>query len=338
MQRTVWFQCAALMLFISDFAIANDSIARVGAGGITLLKTENIRMVQEELEISTESIRVRYRFKNESEKDIQATIAFPMPTFGWNPGESMLDANIKPLRPFTTKVDGRSVDVTIAKKAVIGGNDVTNTLRGIGLADEQIFETFSHCPDDGMNSKFELCGLSKDQEDALKKLGEWKVSEIALWGHTFQAKKEVEVTHEYAPFVGASYTYPFQGKSGYVSDVLVKGASAEACVDDGTRKAIQKRVKSFVVAGANAVWVSLDEVEYILGTGRNWKGPIGAFKLRIIKDSPNQVVSLCFPGKPKWLDEKTFEFSQVNYVPQDKLVIYFYTIGSDLDRITFGSK
>ena len=33
--------------------------------------------------------------------------------------------------------------------------------------------------------------------------------------------------------------------------------------------------------------VMLDEVEYILGTGRNWKGPISDFTLDIVKVTPD---------------------------------------------------
>ena len=327
MKRTVWFVLGSLIMPISNCAIANDSIARIGTGGITFLKTEDVRMAQEVLEISTEAIRVKYRFQNESDKDIQATVAFPMPAYGWNSGESADETNVKPLRPFTTKVNGHSVVTTIAKKAVINEQDVTSVFRKIGLTDKQIFETFSHCPGED-DKRFELCGLTQKQEAALEKLGDWKVSETVLWEQVFPANAEVEVLHEYAPFVGGSYTVPFQKRFGYVSGVLVKGERAEACVDDGTRNAIERKVKLLAEGGADQVWVSLAEVEYILGTGRNWKGPIGDFKLRIIKDSPDQVISLCFPGKPQRVSNTVFEFARTNYDPQDKLIVYFYSIGA----------
>lgn len=315
MKRATWIVFWWLALLISDCALANDSIARVGAGGITFLKSEDIRMVQEVLEISTKTIRVKYHFQNESEKDIKATIAFPMPPYRWNSGESADETNVKPLRPFVTTVNGHSAASTVSRRAMNKGRDVTDTLRKIGLNDRQIFETFAHCPDDGEGKKFELCGLSKSQEAALEKLGGWDVSETALWELVFPAKKEIEVLHEYAPLVGES-------------DGSVKIENSEACVDDGTRKAIEKRVKSLSVHSANQVWVWLKEVEYILGTGRNWKGPITDFKLRIEKESPDQFISLCFPGKPKRIGDTVFEFSQTNYVPQDKLIVYFYSVGA----------
>lgn len=72
--------------------------------------------------------------------------------------------------------------------------------------------------------------------------------------------------------------------------------------------------------------VMLNDVEYVLGTGRNWKGPIADFTLRIEKDSPEQFVSLCFPGRAKRVSPTVLEFSHTDFVPQDKLVVYFYTV------------
>lgn len=326
MKRIAWIIWGWMALLISVSANANDSIARVGAGGITFLKSEDIRMAQEVLEISTKSIRVKYRFQNDSDKDIQATVAFPMPPYRWNAGESASDINIKPFRPFATQVNGHSVATKIAKRAMIKGEDVTSLLYKIGLTDQQIFETFAHCPDDGSEKKFELCGISKNQETLIKKLGDWDVSETALWEQVFPANKKINVLHEYTPLVGESYGIPYQKGFGNVSDILVKPENSEACVDDGVQSAIQRRVKSLADYGAKEVWVWLKEVEYILGTGRNWKGPIADFKLRIKKDSPDQFISLCFPGKPRRIGETVFEFSQKNFIPQDKLIIYFYNV------------
>ena len=63
-------------------AFANDSPAtRLGAGGLTFTKSEDIRMLEEVIEISTKLIRVKFRFLNESDKDIHTMVAFPGPSF-----------------------------------------------------------------------------------------------------------------------------------------------------------------------------------------------------------------------------------------------------------------
>jgi hypothetical protein len=313
-------------------APANDSTARVGAGGITFLKNDNIRMVEEVLEISTKTIRVRYRFLNESDQDIRTTVAFPMPPYGWNPDVSASDRNIRPLKSFKVRVDGHSVPTKISQKALIGEVDVTDQLRKIGLTESQIFETFGGCTLDGGIIK---CGLTKTQEAKVAQLGGknvhpgWKVAETAYWEQVFPSRKEIEVIHEYPPFVGYIYDLPCQKGFGCELERIPipwNKDSSEACLDEGTRQAIDKRIKSYVEKGATTVMVYLNDVEYILGTGRNWKGPIGNFKLRIEKGSPDELISLCLPGKPERIGPSTIEFSHSNFIPQDKLVIYFYSV------------
>lgn len=333
MKQIVSIVIGYLILLISAFANANDSIARVGAGGISLLKSEDIRMVREVLEISTKAIKVNYLFKNETNKDIQTVVAFPLPPYRWNSGESMTESNVRPLRSFTTQVGGKKVATTIARKAMAKNKDVTSQLREIGLSDSQIFETFAHCLDDGSENKFELCNVSSAQLGLLEQLGDWEIHETAFREQLFPANAEIDVLHEYAPLVGASYDIPYQKGFGYVSDMLVKSESSEACVDDRTRSAIQKRVNSLVEHGARNVWVTLKEVEYILGTGRNWKGAITNFTLILKKDSPEQFISLCFPGKPKRVGHSILKFTQENFIPQDKLIVYFYDVIADPEAI-----
>jgi hypothetical protein len=325
MKKCVWIIVGWFIFLLPTCVIANDTIARIETGGITFVKSEDIQMAQEILEISTKSIRVQYVFQNESSKDIRATVAFPMPSYRWTSGEHADETNVKPLRPFSTKVNGNAVPNTIIKKATIKGVDVTSQLHKIGLNDKQIFETFSHCPDDDDDKKFELCGLSSKQKLSIEKLGEWEVSETAFWEQVFSGNKRIDVLHEYAPLVGQSGSSPYQKGFGYINDT-VAGTILEACVDENFNRAIQKRIKSLVDHGAHNVSVSRQEVEYILGTGRNWKGPIADFTLRIRKESPDQLISLCFPGKPKHISDTVIEFSHKNFIPQDKLIIYFYGI------------
>ncbi|WP_083941048.1 DUF4424 family protein [Pseudoduganella violaceinigra] len=56
------------------------------------------------------------------------------------------------------------------------------------------------------------------------------------------------------------------------------------------------------------------------------KGGIGEFTLDIVKDTPQQIVSLCFPGKRERIDPLTLRFRMHDYVPQDRLVLNFYTL------------
>lgn len=329
---------ACLAFIFSDTAFANDSTARVGAGSIVLLKNEQIRMVQEVLEISPKAIRVSYKFVNDAATDIRTTVAFPMPEYGWNPGESAFDANVGPLRSFKLFVDGSPVPTQLDRRAMFAGRDITKSLQKIGLDKTQILDTFGGCRTE--TGAIECDMTEQQQTQIAKMLGDghfstdWKVAETAYWEQTFPASKVLSIRHEYTPFTGMIYTYPHH-KSDYSDDIpspaILNDQSPphdEACLDEGTRHALNSKIRSLIDAGTKIVWVELRDVEYILGTGRNWKGPIGDFKLRIEKTSPDQLVSLCFPGKPKRLSPLVFEFSHSNFVPQDRLVVHFYTVSS----------
>jgi hypothetical protein len=74
----------------------------------------------------------------------------------------------------------------------------------------------------------------------------------------------------------------------------------------------------------------LNRVEYILGTDHNWKCPIGEFKLRLKKETPEEIVSVCFPGQPEKPSPTIYEFTEKNFVPGDRLVVYFYHVDKEL--------
>ena len=322
---------------------ANDSMARVGAGGIKLIKGEHIRMLEEVLEVSTKTVSVKYRFRNESDREVKTTVAFPMPSYRWTDGQTMWDDNQKPVSTFVALVNGRQVPTKTITKALVGGVDVTEELHKAGLSDIAI-QTFAGCREvmNGEGTVKTASDLTHRQKRVVKHLnrGEescppWTVSTSLVWKQTFPAHKEVVVEHRYAPFVGSMYTAPYQkGYEYHVRDLHPMAEAAagkdEACLDTDTKRTIEERVEALAGRGEKMAYVTLHDVEYVLGTGRNWKGTIGKFTLRIRKGSPDQIVSLCFPGKPRKADAELIEFAQENFVPQDKLVVYFYDVVPDV--------
>ena len=319
-------------------AFANDTTARVAAGGIEPLKSADVRMLQETLTISRKLVTVRYRFLNESDRDVHATIAFPMPAYGWWSGESEIDSHSVPMDSFEVKVDGAVVPTRSVRRALVRGRDVTRELRALGLSDEQLFVNFGRASSAYRGSADLRPGLEKRVRKVIggTTMDRWQVEETRLWEQTFPAHREIVVEHRYAPFVGRIYDAPYQKghavdeSSPELAPSSLAGAAehspAEACVDDELRVAMQRKAARLAAGGAASVWRNLEDVEYILGTGRNWKGPIADFTLRIEKDKPGDIVSLCFPGQPKRVSPTVLEFHQVDLVPQDRLVVYFYSI------------
>lgn len=317
---------------------ANDSTAALGAGGIELTKSEHIRILEEVLEISPNNIRVKYRFLNESDHDICTKVAFPLPLY-----DGIANANVSIGNPdnifasFKISVDNKPVATQRERKALLEGKDVTDKLRKLGLSDQEIFFDVSE------DKKADLWEKLKQ---FLPTIGQWwDISSIISWDMTFPSGKELVVEHEYVPATGAGYA-PWTDRQNFfgekpvdrfkylekITDLLSGKDDNEDCLDERTKHAIENRVKLAVLNGAGLVSVNYSKVEYILGSGRNWKGSIGEFKLRLIKEKPEQFVSVCFPGEPVKTSPTTYEFDQKNFVPQDKLVVFFYSVDSDFRK------
>ncbi len=318
---------AAAILVQTSLGFSNDSIARFGAGGIEFTKNEDIRCLEEVLEISTKKIRVKYRFLNESDKDIHTRVAFPLPKY--DPLRGHYSSEDEPrliMASFNVLVNGWPVAKQNICKAFVADRDVTHTLRKSGLSDKDIFFGFRYDQD---NSP-----LSKKFVQLRKEIGDWKTEETAFWQQIFPSKRETVVEHEYVPVVGGGFapnwkTYEEEGNVDefWKSFTGMRDDKDEACLDEITKRAMEKRFRTMYSTSAESVWVWHRNVEYILGTGRNWKGPIGEFRLRLVKEKPEEFVSVCFPGKPEKISPTVYEFVQKDYVPQDKLVVYFYTVG-----------
>jgi hypothetical protein len=325
----------ASILMQSAGACANDTIARIGAGGITFEKTDDIRMLEEALEISTKEIKVKYKFLNEADRDIHAMVAFAAPAYAADSESYNFDNAMRRLvDTFKVLVDGQPVSPEVNRKAVVRERDVTAQLRELGLSDKQIFDSCH-----GTHYWQTYCDLSKKQKAKLeglkvdnKPLREWKVATTLFWRQTFLAGKAIVVEHTYVPVVGGMYGFPYS--DGVVDFSQIWTAPGDeinkACLDERTKQAIQNRIKAVAAKNPEYLTVTLNHVEYILSTGRNWKGPIGEFKLRLKKETPEEVVSVCFPGQPKKLGPTLYEFTEKSFVPDDRLIVYFYNVDRDV--------
>jgi hypothetical protein len=273
-----WLIFAITILIQGASAFANDTLIRMGAGGITFVKSEDIRMLEEYLYISQKKVKVKYRFLNESDKDIHTSVAFPMPSSEGRSGDT-LEWAIKRLKTsFSVLVDGSPQSTTAYH------------------------------------------------------------DDTVVWQQTFPAGKETVVEHSYVPIPGGDIElWSDMRNEGLASRMMVgalryavgvipsRGTGSDACLDKSVKRIIENRVTS-LSAESDHVYVVERDVEYALGTGRNWKGPIGKFTLLVEKENPEDFISLCFPGKGTKISPTTLEFVQNDFVPPDKLVVYFYRV------------
>ncbi len=92
---------------------------------------------------------------------------------------------------------------------------------------------------------------------------------------------------------------------------------ARYCIDDGTSRAIAKRL------GPDGYGIAYN-LAYVLRTANSWAGPIGQFRLTLDKGAAQNVISLCASGVTK-TGPTTFVIEKQNYTPDRDLEILIVT-------------
>jgi hypothetical protein len=311
-----------LLVSIFSPAAANDSTASLGAGGLTITQSADIRMASEDLFVSREAIRVRYAFVNESGAPITTRVAFPLPEadmeilsdsdVGWptDEADNVVD--------FRVMVDGRAVKPALERKAYLKGVDVTDVLLRLGAPisprAHDVAAAVSRLP---KASKDELArrGLVSLSGDWVQPL--WTVKNTYHWQQTFPADRPLEVEHTYKPIVGGSmipaYAF-FENPAAFRDGEWFKSV----CVDQPTYNAISSKLKALQKKKGQGAVMLGRTVEYVLTTGRNWKGPIGTFKLTLDKGRADNVISFCMDGVRK-TGPTTFVVERANFEPEKDL-------------------
>ena len=304
---------------VSAPAQANDSEAELGIGGLVLKQSPNIEMKSEDLYLSRDEVRVRYRFYNNSKSDVRTIVAFPMPKIP-APGEDddlevpyVFDAEER--LNFRTSVNGVEVKTQIERMAIANGIDRTDALRrfGVSLDPMQGEDSLKLLPRQTLNELINL-GLinrsetySEGQSSYASFSPNWTLKVSYFWEQIFPAQSELIIDHRYRPVVGGSV--PFKGTREILRDSPEQ--RRKYCIEDGFLKAI-RRDKSY-----SERWLS-----YILTTGANWSGRIGKFRMVVDKGAPDNLVSFCASGVRK-IGPTQLEVKAKNFVPKKDMEILF---------------
>lgn len=284
---------------------ANDSAAAIGAGGIELVQQGDVAMLSEDLYVSVPKIRVRYEFRNEGAAPVKTLVAFPLPELNL---EEMLESEIgwpsndqNDPTGFKVRVDGIPVTPKLERKAVYKGRDVTADLKAAGVPLVYPFGDFWD----------RVKRVKKADIDRLIKLGvveffeetreirpKWTLKNTYYWEQVFPPGKIVNVEHEYAPVTGGSFWGDGMPKT--EAEARANEYLRDFCLDQQTLNGIEAKLAALKAGAPESLgMLSYVDVRYILKTGRNWKGPIGRFKLSVDKGSPSNLVSFCATGVSK---------------------------------------
>ncbi|HUO88117.1 MAG TPA: DUF4424 family protein [Rhizomicrobium sp.] len=321
--RTLLFAsaaCAALAL--SSTALADDSSAMLGAGGIVLTRSADIRMATEDLYISPKAVRVRYTFTNDSGKDIDTIVAFPLPDVdNWEYAESPIgttSGSTPNFVGFKLTVDGKPVTATAEERAVYKGKDVTAQVLAAGAPLNVVI---------GGYDKLEK--LSPANHDALLRAGliegkggddpvhaKWTTQTKFWWKMHFPAGRTVTVEHSYTPVTGQTFfgTFAFTDKE-------QNAYYARFCIDAATRSAIEARLAALKKKTGSDGLLNQYTTDFVIVTANNWKGPIGKFHMTVDKLKPGNIVSLCWGPDLGKTGPTTFEATRTNFAPRQDIQI-----------------
>ena len=303
-----------LLLLLTGAAHANDSMGTVSTSGIKYLKNPHIDMQSEDLHISEKQIRVHYKFKNTTAKDITETVLFPLPIV---PAATVSDfADTKGLvDSFRIYADGKPVRPQAHVRAYFerrNGSlvDVTADLKKCGLSDQELMHPWTQKQDgEKIDSKIRACRSAKVQSMLPKQpdeLPDWSSQIIYSWKQTFKANSVTEIKHQYTPLVGGSFLPSLKAKDS-------KAFIDEYCMDENFLKNFKN------VKGGSKVYHHLG---YVLTTGANWAKPIGKFTLTIDRE-PNTVLSLCWDKSLRKVGQNRFQAVKENFLPKKDLDIIF---------------
>jgi uncharacterized protein DUF4424 len=305
-------------------ALANDSSAAIGAGGLELFKNDQVRMVSEVLRITPRLVEVNYIFENAGTADATTEVAFPLPDLD----ERMLGVSeiniafegVPNFVGFQVWSDGREIHPDVEVRAFDReGREVTANLKRLGI--DPVKPVLEESRDGVVLRSLRLAEFKgKDI------LPTW-ITRIGFhWSQTFPAGKQVRVRHRYRPVHGSFFD---ASASDSARGLLARTDAGRAWCPDAGFKAAERRLfakqrdAARIASPPDQDLVYYDNVQYVLKTGANWRGPIGRFELQVDKGGAELVSTCPIPGMS--LQRAPYGFNAVanDYTPTSDLDILF---------------
>jgi hypothetical protein len=329
MIKTRAFLGALTAIGLAGQAGANDSMAQMKTGGLEFVQNDDVVMAEEKLYVSPDKVTVEYRFHNNSAKDVESLVAFPMPDIEGNTELGVavdLDAGDNFLG-FTVNQDGKDIKPELQQQALVNGVDLTSELKPLSIP----LVPNSNASNDA------LARLLAEKVEALRKFGLvrveqwddgqgmkdhvvalWRLRSVYWWKTVYPAGKDIVVKHSYKTSVGGTVDLTYLDENGQPKGEQWDDYLKRYCLDDSMVKVAQKNWKANQ-AGKGPLYVE-NWISYILMTGNNWAGPIGKFTLTVDKGKPENIISLCGDGIKK-TGATTFEMQKTEFYPERDLEI-----------------
>ena len=317
MKRSVgWVWLAgALAASSAGVALANDSTAELGAGGLQLVYSDTIQLVSEDLYISASEVRVTYHFRNVSDAAVTTLVAFPLPAIdAINPDDEMIvlpEPDKANFVGFTVTADGKQVAPSLYERASALGIDRTAELRKFHLPLNPLVDGVQDKLDRlAPSQRGELARLGLVEGDSGSVIADWHYEAIFTWQQTFPPGKDVVVTHAYKPVAA----YGLFGESSLDEPWYKEHNCIDAAFAAGARALLKP------VLDSDNPYLLEERITYILVTATNWAGSIHAFKLTVDTGEPGAVASFCADGVRK-TGPTTYEYTAEDFNPEKDLQV-----------------
>ncbi|HEY2444178.1 MAG TPA: DUF4424 family protein [Rhizomicrobium sp.] len=315
----------AVVLLAPAVATADDSSAALGAGGLALTRSADIRMSAEELKISPREVSAKFIFVNDSRHDIDTMVAFVLPDIDTSRfSEEPLGVTTKdPVNfvGFDVRENGRKIPFETEQRAFYEGRDVTQIVRGAGVPLNIVDPGFTKILDGLPPSKskmLESAGLV-DRESGEGLHPHWTVRTRFFWRQTFPAGRAVILDESYHPVTGQALFGASELRPGSEDGRFYLKTY---CIDPSSGRTLARMIADKIRADPKGGgYLTALTTDYVLTTGNNWKGPIGHFHLVLDKLEPRNVLSLCWDGALAHAGPATFESTRENFAPKGDLKI-----------------
>ncbi len=306
---------------------ANDSTAQLATSGLIFVHNDKVELRHEDLFISANEVKVRYRFFNKTERDVKVLVAFPMPEIKAEQEVAIALPSDDPVNAldFSTVVNGQPVNTQVEQRVIAAGIDRTKYLLELGLPLAPHLGTTNDSLDRLPREKWaELIrlGLADIEEYDVGKgmqqhlSARWTLHTTFFWEQNFPAGADTLIEHRYKPSVGGTAGTGFGSKDAEREEWFAE-YSRKYCIDKGFLAAASRAKKKNDFSAP----FTEERIDYILKTGANWSGPIGEFRLVVDKGHPDNLVSFCEAGAVKKITPTQFEVLKKDYRPDGNLSI-----------------
>jgi hypothetical protein len=308
----------------SPTAWANDTLVTLGAGGLAPSKSSKIVMESEDLKISLHQITIKYVFRNTSTHDVDTIIAFPLPQLDgsavYNEPLNLPSKNHDNFLDFNVMSDGKNIPVKMESRAFLDGKEITSHLKEIGMPSSVLLDPLNTAllkltPEQRTKLEAEKLIVAGDFHPPLTSASEhgwwatWSMHVQFYWSQYFPAGKTIELVQTYRPVIGGSYI-PAGGDGTEIA--------AQHCANSATLKEIKTLIVKSPAKKDGDIAFYAKDIQYILTTANNWKGPIQKFNLTIETDRPEDILLSCMAGLKK-IAPARYALSLINFHPDREL-------------------